>query len=112
MHLLEIVMENAVSIGVENLINLANVLYLLSYFVRDMLKLRIFTVVGASCLVVFFYAQPEPIMTAIYWNFFFIALNLFWVVRLIRIRRRQPDDAALPVPVLTKRHEVCIQPLN
>ena len=44
----------------EVLINAANILYLLSYFVRDILKLRVLTVVAASCLIAYFYFQPEP----------------------------------------------------
>ena len=65
----------------ELLINMANVLYLLSYFVRDMLRLRLLTVVAAGCLTTYFYLQPEPLMTAVYWNVGFIGLNLFRIAR-------------------------------
>ena len=71
----------------EILINAANILYLLSYFVRDILKLRVLTVIAASMLITYFYCQPEPIMTVVYWNTFFVAQNLFWIVRLARKRR-------------------------
>ena len=66
------------------LIYVANGLYLLSYAVRDILYLRLLTVVAACCLATYFYNQAEPLMTVVYWNMFFIALNvaqLSWIVR-------------------------------
>lgn len=74
----------------EYLINIANVLYLLSCFVRDMLWLRILTVIAASCLTVYFRFGPEPLMVVVYWNLFFIALNVYWVFRLLLERRGHP----------------------
>lgn len=72
---------------VDILIHAANALYLLAYMVRDILWLRILTVIAASCLVPYFYLQPTPLMTAIYWNLAFTALNLWWIVRLVLERR-------------------------
>ena len=89
-------MENLTGILADNLINVANVLYLLSYFVRDMLRLRVFTVIAAGFLIVFFYSQPEPIMAAIYWNLFFISLNVAWIVRLLRKRHHVKTQAICP----------------
>lgn len=70
------------------LICIANGLYLLSYVMKDILHLRILTVVAASCLVVYFYLQPAPMMTAVYWNLFFIALNLYQVAQIVSARNR------------------------
>ncbi len=75
------------SLEFELLIHAANLLYLFAFMVRDILWLRILTVVAASCLIPYFYFQPVPLMTAIYWNLAFTALNLFWVVRLFLERR-------------------------
>jgi hypothetical protein len=55
--------------------------------VRDILWLRILTVIAASCLIPYFYFQPVPLMTPIYWNLTFTALNTFWIVRLFLERR-------------------------
>ncbi len=71
----------------ELLIHAANVLYLFAFMVRDILWLRILTVVAASCLIPYFYFQPVPLMTAVYWNLAFTALNLFWIARLFLERR-------------------------
>jgi hypothetical protein len=59
----------------EALVYAANILYLLSYTVRDILHLRVLTIVAACCLVSYFYNQAEPLMTVVYWNVFFVALN-------------------------------------
>lgn len=71
----------------EYLINIANILYLFSYLVRDILWLRVLTVIAASFLIPYFYFRPEPLMVAIYWNLLFTSLNIFWVVRLLIERR-------------------------
>jgi hypothetical protein len=69
------------------LIHIANVLYLLSYTMRDVLWLRLFAVLGGACFMGYLYFRPEPLMTAVYWNIVFILLNLYWIMRLILERR-------------------------
>ena len=71
----------------ELLIHAANVLYLFAFMVRDILWLRILTVVAATCLIPYFYFRPEPLLAPIYWNLAFTALNIFWIVRLLLERR-------------------------
>lgn len=71
----------------DTLIHTANVLYLVSYTVRDILWLRVFTVIAALCLVAYFLTRPEPLLTAVYWNLVFTALNIYWIVRLLAERR-------------------------
>ena len=83
----------------EVLIHTANVLYLFSYMVRDILWLRILTVIAAMCLMPYFYFQPVPIMTPIYWNVGFTALNIFWIVLLLLERR--------PVRLSTEEERLC-----
>ena len=74
----------------EVLVYMANCLYLLSYLVNDMLRLRLLTLIAATCLAVYFYARPEPMLTVVCWNVFFIALNLIQLGRLIRVQRLAP----------------------
>jgi len=66
----------------EALIYTANFLYLFSYLVRDILHLRLLTIVAACCLVTYFYNQPEPMMTVVCWNLFFVSLNIFQLTRI------------------------------
>jgi CRP-like cAMP-binding protein len=73
--------------GLDALLNVANVVYLASYSVRDILWLRILTVFGASLLLPYYYLQIEPLYAAMAWNLVFIAINIFWITKLLLERR-------------------------
>ena len=94
----------------EWLVNGANILYLASYFVRDILVLRTLTVVGAAALIPYFWLQPDPLMGPVYWNLLFIAINLYRICR----RNRQERTARLPLPCeghqvqVTSRAQICL----
>ena len=75
------------------LIYVANVIYLLSYLVRDILYLRLLTIVAACCLVTYFYNQAEPLMTVVHWNLFFVALNALQLFRIFRERYGEKSAA-------------------
>ena len=72
----------------EALIYAANTLYLLSYFVKDILHLRLLTIVAACCLVIYFYNQAEPLITVVCWNLFFVGLNVLQLTRILWGRYR------------------------
>ena len=67
----------------------ANVLYLLSYLVRDMLWLRLLTCVGLTLGVIFFAFQPTPYYGPSTWHVCFLVINGYQIWRLVRERRRQ-----------------------
>jgi hypothetical protein len=75
------------------LVNAANVIYVIAYFTTDMLRLRVMTLVAASCLALYFASQPEPLWNVVGWNVFFITLNLIQLARLLASRRRESDEA-------------------
>lgn len=70
----------------ELLVYAANLLYLVAYAVRDILHLRMLTIVATCCLAVYFYNQVQPMMTVVYWNVFFVALNAFQLGHIYRER--------------------------
>lgn len=79
-------------------LTVSNVLYLASYSVRDILWLRILTVVAASLLIPYYALQTVPLTAAIEWSIVFIAINLYWIVRLLIERRPvhfTPDEERL-----------------
>ena len=78
----------------EALVYVANGLYLASYFMNDMLRLRLLTITAACLLVAYFYFRPEPMMTVIFWNLFFVALNLFQIARLAGGKSRKQRASA------------------
>ena len=65
------------------LIHAANMLFLIAYMVRDILWLRILTVIATFCLIPYYFTRPEPMMVPIYWSLVFAALNVYWIVRLL-----------------------------
>lgn len=73
----------------ESLVYAANGMYVLAYFMTDILRMRILTVTAACCLATYFYCQPEPMLTVVGWNIFFILLNLFQIMRVLRISKAQ-----------------------
>ena len=83
----------------EALIHSANLIYLVSYVMRDILWLRIFTVIAAACLILYFYFLPEPLLTSVYWNILFITLNVYWIARLLLERR--------PVQLTADEKQLC-----
>ena len=77
-------------LGLDALVSVANVFYLISYSVRDILWLRILTVVGGTLLMPYYYLQSEPLWAPIGWNLVFLAINVFWITKLILDRRPVP----------------------
>ncbi|HMO84255.1 MAG TPA: cyclic nucleotide-binding domain-containing protein, partial [Lacipirellulaceae bacterium] len=70
-----------------NLLHLGNVLYLVAYSVRDMLWLRIITVVATLCLMPYYYFRDEPLYAPIAWCTLFTLVNLVQIAILILEKR-------------------------
>lgn len=70
----------------EILMNMANIMYVVAYFTLDILRLRILTTAAATCLAVYFYSQPAPLMSVVGWNVFFVLLNLIQIGRILTSR--------------------------
>lgn len=71
----------------EVFIHAANVVFLASYLVRDILWLRCFTVLALGTLTVYFAAGDQVVWAAIIWNTLFIGINLFQIYLLLLQRR-------------------------
>jgi hypothetical protein len=86
------------------LIHFACLLRLYSCFQRDLLRLRLLTLVAALCVIVYFATLTEPMLTVIGWNAFFLLVNLTQVsVTLARRhrgarRRTEPRTTPRPMP--------------
>ncbi|HEY6563271.1 MAG TPA: cyclic nucleotide-binding domain-containing protein, partial [Pirellulaceae bacterium] len=76
--------------GMEKYLYLANILYLFSYWVKDVLALRILAVIAMLVFMPYYlFRDAEPKYGAIYWNIAFFAINVFWIV-MIFLERRPP----------------------
>lgn len=71
----------------DQLINLANILYVAAYFTTNLLRLRIMTLIAAASLAGYFATRPEPLWTVVGWNIFFLLLNLWQLSRIVRASR-------------------------
>jgi CRP-like cAMP-binding protein len=69
------------------LIHVANVLYLLSYLVKDILWLRLLSIVGGSLLMVTYLASVPPLLVPLAWGAVFAAINAYQIYLLILERR-------------------------
>jgi hypothetical protein len=69
------------------LIHVANVLFLFSYLVKDILWLRLLTVVAGGVLLAYYALLPVPLWAAIGWNVIFLAINL-WQIHVLLLERR------------------------
>jgi hypothetical protein len=70
--------------------HLANVMFLFSYTVRDILWLRLITLLAGASLILSFVLQPHPPTAAIVWQVIFLAINILRIHLLIRERRPIP----------------------
>jgi hypothetical protein len=75
------------------LFHLANALYLVSYAVRDILWLRVITVLAGLTLLGSFLQAPSPPWPAIAWNLVFFVINVVRIHLLVRERRPVPLSA-------------------
>lgn len=69
------------------LLHVANVVFLLSYLVKDILWLRLLTSLGGVLLMVWAFAQPQPLWASLAWNAVFLAINV-WRIALLLLERR------------------------
>lgn len=75
------------SIDLEVIANTSYALLLASYIMRDILWLRVLTVVSLSFEIPYYYFQPEPLWDGIGWDVAFIVINVLWIGRLMYERR-------------------------
>lgn len=67
--------------------HLASILTLAAYLVRDILWLRVLTVVACVAGIVYnYYVPATPLWAVIYWNLVFIAVNAVQIVIIIKER--------------------------
>jgi hypothetical protein len=69
------------------LVNGAYALFLFSYLVRDILKLRLLSLVAGFLLVAFFLATTPPNLAAVAWNVVFSIINVVQIYILLLERR-------------------------
>jgi CRP-like cAMP-binding protein len=73
--------------GFDVLVNLSNVVFLVAYSVRDVLKLRILAVAGELIILPYYYLQHETLWPPILWGAIFMIVNAVRIVTAVFERR-------------------------
>jgi CRP-like cAMP-binding protein len=74
-------------LGISGLINLSNIVFLVAFSVRDVLKLRILAIVGEGLTLPYYYFQNEKLWPPIVWGVAFMIVNAIRVVAIALERR-------------------------
>ena len=69
------------------LVHVANVLFLFSYLVKDILWLRLLSVVAGLALLAYFFFRPDPLWVSVAWNVVFTLINAYQIHALLLERR-------------------------
>lgn len=67
--------------------NTSYAILLASYIMRDILWLRVLTVISLCFEIPYYYFQSSPLWDGIGWDVAFIAINVYWIARLVFERR-------------------------
>jgi hypothetical protein len=74
-------------LGISGLINLSNIVVLVAFSARDVLKLRILAIVGEGLTLPYYYLQHEKLWPPIVWGAAFMIVNGIRVVAIALERR-------------------------
>ena len=74
-------------VGINGLINISNVVFLVAFSVRDVLKLRILAIVGEGLTLPYYYLQDEKLWPPIFWGAAFMIVNAIRIVAIALERR-------------------------
>jgi CRP-like cAMP-binding protein len=74
-------------LGINGLINFSNIVFLVAFSVRDVLKLRILAIVGEGLTLPYYYFQDEKLCPPIFWGVAFIIVNAIRIVAVALERR-------------------------
>ena len=82
----------------DSCIHIANLFYLASFLVRDILWLRTMTCGGLIFGILFFTCQTTPLYGPTFWHITFLGINLYQILRLQAERRQlqlSPEQEAI-----------------
>jgi hypothetical protein len=74
-------------LGIDGLVNFSNVVFLVAFSVRDVLMLRILSIIGEALTLPYYYLQGEKLWPPIIWGGAFVIVNAVRIVTLALERR-------------------------
>jgi hypothetical protein len=73
--------------GLNGLVNLSNLVFLLAFSVHDVLKLRVLSVVSYVVILPYYYFQQQTLWPPIFWGVAFILVNGVRIAMILLERR-------------------------
>ena len=73
--------------GIDGLVNLSNIVFLVAFSARDVLKLRILSFFGEAVIVPYYYFQHDTLWAPLFWSGAFMAVNAVRIVATALERR-------------------------
>jgi hypothetical protein len=74
-------------LGINGLVNLSNIVFLVAFSVRDVFRLRILSIIGEALTLPYYYLQDEKLWPPIFWGGAFIIVNVVRAVSMALERR-------------------------
>src|SRR5471032_879082 len=74
-------------LGLDGLVNLSNIVFLVAFSTRDVLRLRVLSLVSECFILPYYYFQKETLWPPIFWGIDFTAVNVARIVALALERR-------------------------
>ena len=74
-------------VGINGLVNLSNIVFLVAFSVRDVLRLRLLSIVGEAMILPYYYFQSATLWPPIFWGVAFMMVNAVRVVAIVLERR-------------------------
>src|ERR1700722_16697260 len=74
-------------LGISGLINLSNIVFLVAFSVRDVLRLRILAIIGEGLTLPYYYFQDEKLWPPMFWGGAFMIVNAVRIVAIALERR-------------------------
>jgi CRP-like cAMP-binding protein len=73
--------------GIDGLVTFSNVVFLVAFSGRDVLKLRLLSIVGEAVILPYYYFQNETLWPPIFWSVAFMIVNAVRIVAIALERR-------------------------
>ncbi len=74
-------------LGLDGLVNLSNIVFLVAFSARDVLRLRVLSLVGEGIIVPYYYYQHETLWPPVFWGAAFMTVNAVRIIALALERR-------------------------
>jgi CRP-like cAMP-binding protein len=74
-------------LGLDGLVNLSNIVFLVAFSVRGVLRLRVLSLVGEGVMMPYYYFQHDTLWPPLFWGVAFMAVNAVRIIALALERR-------------------------